>query len=557
MRTSRLVSWSRTVRLCLGTAVLIGGLDVVGQGQEAAPPPAVLFTDIDVGPTTGGPGNLGAPIAIFGSGFGASRGTSTVTIGGVEAASYLVWGAKNAHNPTLDMVVVQPGPAVTGGAIVVTVAGRSSNATHTFTRNAGKIRYVAGSGSDAAECVEAAPCATIAHAIEPTVSNPGDTILVRGGTLQENEIWVRREYGHGGAAGQQKTIKPYPGESVTFVNGNRPFIVDADYVTVAGFKFLNGKSLGITETGDANRHRGNRLINNTYAGAIGFAFMDSHGDGHLLAGNTCAVTTSSAGTQGHCYYISYGDGVRVIYNIGGGAPGYGIHVFNQRRASVDFKRVISNLLLEGNIVRDSTERSGMILSMGDEAGLGNVIDGVVVRNNVLAANNHLGLTIVGNVRNVKVYNNTFAENGRQSLYVGTGPLLSSIEIRNNLFLQSANSVCRSNCSWYAVAHVQVDPAARSVTARTNGYFPGAPALIGISDPAAIGGSVAFVAPTQLDYRVQAGGSSIDRGESLADVPTDYLGVRRPNGPAFDVGAFEVPGAAPSVPGAPRGLRIIR
>lgn len=405
---------SRRGRSGLVVALMVLGASPIMHGPEGVPP-AVHFVDVESGPTTGGPGNLGVPIAIFGSGCGASRGSSRVTIGGVEVASYLVWGTKNALNPTLDAIVVQPGPAVTGGAIVVSVAGRASSPTLSFTRNAGKMRYVSAAGSDAADCTDATPCATIAHAIEPSVTGPGDTILVRGGTLQENEIWVRREYGHGGTPGQQKTIKAFPGESVILANGHRPFIISADHVTVSGFRFQNGKSLGISELGDASRLKGNRLVNNAYAGPVGWAFIDSHGDGHVIAGNVCEATSSSVGTQGHCYYISYGDGVRVIYNIGGGAPGYGIHVFDQRRATVDFRRVISNLVIEGNIVRSSTERSGMVLSMADEAGLGNVIDTVIIRNNVLTANNHLGLTILGNVRDVRVYHNTFVENGRQAL----------------------------------------------------------------------------------------------------------------------------------------------
>src|SRR5690348_17154976 len=83
--------------------------------------PHVFFTDVESGPASGGPGDLGTPISIFGKGFGQVRGSSRVTIGGVEAASYLVWGTANAHNPMLDMIVVQPGPKVVGGPIVVTV----------------------------------------------------------------------------------------------------------------------------------------------------------------------------------------------------------------------------------------------------------------------------------------------------------------------------------------------------------------------------------------------------------------------------------------------------
>lgn len=545
------------VRVCAWLVVTTLAAATAATAQSSATP-AVLFADVTTGPTTGGPNNVGVPISIFGTGFGATRGSSTVTIGGVPVAAYLSWGANNALNPTLDMIVVQPGIAVSGGPIVVTVGGRSSNTDVTFAANAGRIRYVSASGSDASQCTESEPCATISRAIEPSVSGPGDTILVRGATHNESEIWVRREYGHGGSPEQPKTIKAYPGDNVVLPNGNRPFIVDADYVTVAGFHFQNGKSLGIPDKGDADRRRGNRFINNKLTGPVSWAFIDSHGDDHLIAGNMCEATASSVGTQGHCYYISYGDGVRVAHNIGGGTPGYGIHVFDQRRATTDFRRVISNLIVEGNIVRASTERSGLILSMGDEASIGNVIDGVIVRNNVMTGNNHLGMLVGGNVRNVKIYNNTFYENGRLGLYVGSGPLLTTIDVRNNLFVQSANSVCRSNCSWYPTAHVQVTPAAVGVAVQNNGYGPDAPALDGTTDPRPITGAVTFANVEALDFRVTAGSSAIDRGEPLAEVPVDYAGVPRPSGPAFDLGAFEAPAAGPTrAPAPPQNLRFVR
>lgn len=528
------------------------------EAQPALAPPTILFTDVQTGPTTGGPNNLGVPIAIFGTGFGASRGSGTVTIGGVEVAAYLVWGQHNALNPTLDLIVVQPGPLVPGGAIAVTVGGRRSNTDVTFTPNAGRVRYVAAGGSDTGPCLEATPCATIGRAVLPDVTGPGDTILVRGGVHPEGEIWVRREYGHGGASGQPKTIKAYPGDAVTLTNGDRPFIVDADFVTVSGFRFANGKSLGIPDAGDLNRRRGNRFINNALAGPVAWAFIDSHGDGHTIAGNVCEATTSVVGTQGHCFYVSYGDGVRIAHNIGSGAPGYGIHVFDQRRASTDFRRVISNLIVEGNIVKASRQRSGLILAMGDEAGLGNVIEHVIVRNNVLTGNNHLGMTVSGNVRDVKVSNNTFVENGRQGLYIGSGTLLGGIDVRNNVFVQSVNTVCTSDCTWYAVAHLQVESGAPGVTIRNNGYFQGPPALVGAADSAAVTGAIAFAAPAQLDFHVLGGSDSIDRGESLPEVPVDADGLRRPGGSAYDLGAFEWSSEAGSPPlSAPTNVRIVR
>ncbi len=97
--------------------------------------------------------------------------------------------------------------------------------------------------------------------------------------------------------------------------------MDADYVTISGFRFRTGKTIGIPDTGDAGRRRGVRFINNSLTGPISWGFIDTHGDDHMLAGNSCEATSSPVGTQGHCYYVPYGNNLRIIYNVGGGAPG--------------------------------------------------------------------------------------------------------------------------------------------------------------------------------------------------------------------------------------------
>src|ERR1700719_2971338 len=80
--------WVR--RIILVVSLLVTHCSLLMSSAQAMP--AVLFTDVQSGPTTGGPNNLGVPISIFGRGFGAIRGNSTVTIGGVPVASYMVWG---------------------------------------------------------------------------------------------------------------------------------------------------------------------------------------------------------------------------------------------------------------------------------------------------------------------------------------------------------------------------------------------------------------------------------------------------------------------------------
>lgn len=523
--------------------------------EAQSAPPAVLFVDVDAGPVAGGPGGLGVPIAIYGTGFGAVRGASTVTVGGVEVASYLSWGSGNAHNPTLDRLVVQPGPGTPSGPIVVTVGGLASNADVTFSAIDAHVWYVSATGSDTNDCRESSPCATISHAVSSTVSGPGDTILVRGADHREGEIWVRREYGHGGEPGRQKVVKPYPGDEVTLSNGARPFIVDADYVTVAGFRFANGKGVGVPDAGDVNRRRGDRFIDNIVAGEVSWSFIDTHGDDHLLAGNVCEATVSSVGTQGHCYYVSYGENTRIRYNVGSGAPGYGLHVFDQRRATLDFPRVIRNVLIEGNILKESKLRSGLILAMADEGGLGNRIDHVVVRNNIIMTNSHLGIVVSGRVHDVEIHNNTIYENGRQGIHVAGDATISDVDIRNNLIVQSENGNCRNDCQWYETAHIETHAAAARVTIDTNGFAPASPTVLGGGDDHAVVGPELFVDPLRFDFKLQTGSAGIDRGVTLPLVERDYRGVRRPQGAAYDLGAFETPTPAVA-PSAPQHVRVI-
>jgi parallel beta-helix repeat protein len=488
---------------------------------------------VRAGAVKGGPGNLGVPIAIFGKGFGASRGDSRVTIGGSEVGSYLVWGSGNAHNKDLDMIVVQPGANRSGGAIRVIVNDVSSNSDYSFTPTGGNILFLAPSGSDTKPCSEAAPCATVMHAV--TVMKPGDTVLLRAGTYSEGEIWIRTP--QAGTNDRPKVIKNYPGEEVFMVNAARDFYVDADDITVSGLNFRNGKAL--IAVGWASRdQRDNWFINNSFAGTIGWAAIEITGHDHILGGNLCEVSGSVVGTMGHCYYITQGSNFKIIYNVASGAPGYGIHMYDERREEKDFQRVIRDVLVEGNILKSSKQRSGMIIAMTDAGNFGNHITDVTVRNNIFFSNNHAGLVIEGVVDGLSVYNNTFYQNGLLGLYMETTSITRGIDIRNNLFYQSKNSNCSTECGDMAEAHVQIGKNVRGISLTGNSYHPGRPTILGGSDAGAITGEVHFANEAQQDFHVRAGSSVIDRGLTLPSVLIDHDGKARPQGAAYDVGAFE-------------------
>jgi len=100
--------------------------------------PICMSQDVQSGPATGGEGGNGVYLNVYGLNFGASQGSSTVTINGTAVAQYLYWGA----DPTGEhqQIGVQVAAATTTGTITVTTAGGSCS-PGTFTVRSGHIWF--------------------------------------------------------------------------------------------------------------------------------------------------------------------------------------------------------------------------------------------------------------------------------------------------------------------------------------------------------------------------------------------------------------------------------
>jgi len=61
-------------------------------------PPRIFFSDLESGANTGGQNNKGVWVTIWGKGFGATQGTSTVTVGGGAADNYPLWSWGKCHD---------------------------------------------------------------------------------------------------------------------------------------------------------------------------------------------------------------------------------------------------------------------------------------------------------------------------------------------------------------------------------------------------------------------------------------------------------------------------
>src|SRR5215510_8815588 len=191
--------------LLCSVVVLMAALGQTALAQTSGP--RIIFSDLQSGPNTGGVNNKGAIVSVYGFGFGASRGSSTVTIGGAAAGNYLQWSDTR--------ISFQVGNSAATGNIVVNVPGATASNGMPFTVRSGRIRFVSTSGSDSNTGTFTAPWRTILHA--KSSARRGDTIYVMDGVAETglDSSNATLAIGMSGTASQPIAIVAYPGAAVT------------------------------------------------------------------------------------------------------------------------------------------------------------------------------------------------------------------------------------------------------------------------------------------------------------------------------------------------------
>lgn len=198
---------------------VIGAFLVVCLGlsaqSTASTAPSIFFSDLESGPNRGGQKNHGAWVTIWGKGFGAARGSSTVTIGGGAAADYPIW--------TDTKITFQLGPRAKTGPIIVNLKVKhtvSASNGLPFTVRGGKIYFVAVNGSDFRKGTFEAPWKSIVYAKDHM--SAGDVTYIRDGVAQTSEddysAYLSMDRSGGGNSGKPnapKALVAYPGARVT------------------------------------------------------------------------------------------------------------------------------------------------------------------------------------------------------------------------------------------------------------------------------------------------------------------------------------------------------
>lgn len=228
------------------------------EAQSTAP--RIFYTDLQSGPNTGGQNNQGVFVTIWGTGFGASQGASTVTVGGGTVNNCPVWGAAWLW---YQKITCQIGSSAATGNIVVTVGGQASTCENvdigcSFTVRTGNIYFVSTSGSDSANGSFSTPWKTVVKCKSSMVA--GDTCYAMNGVTQTSQD----NYGacfavmSAGSSGKPIALVAYPGASVTIGSSSCQYAMRTPSIsggpfanwTISQINFagLSNQSLDLTST---------------------------------------------------------------------------------------------------------------------------------------------------------------------------------------------------------------------------------------------------------------------------------------------------------------------
>jgi len=258
------------------------------KAQQA--PPVLFFSDLIFGPNTGwnNGSSQGAAVTIWGENFGATRGSSYVTIGGAQATTYAEWDAIGpARGLERITFYIPTGASVGAGTISVTVNGVTSNTLPFTVDNTTPIYYIdvnTGNNSNNGRTTSTAfkdiwkfnPCSPgdPHHSQNCNPSMDGQYIAyVRAGTyttLDPDGGAFVRVYGATGGPTKQKALIGYPGETpILSMASSSEVIYSAnfspygfnDYYTIAklstGTTTATGGNLFFDLVGNNNRIIGN------------------------------------------------------------------------------------------------------------------------------------------------------------------------------------------------------------------------------------------------------------------------------------------------------------
>jgi parallel beta-helix repeat protein len=419
---------------------------------------------------------------------------------------------------------------------------------------AANVYYVAPGGSDSDPGTISRPWRTIGKAVRTLA--PGDVVYIKNGQYREHVVLGWKD---AGAPGKTIAYRAYPGHQPvldgTGVGGVARGLFEltgCDYIEISGLLIRNSPKAGIHVRGSEHVTVKNNRIERSKSSGIGiWRSSDVTVEGNVL--EDC-VTDPKAGEPTMLTFASV-NGFRAAYNeiywtdkdrstaeaglvvkessTGGWVvgnslhdlPGTGIYVDGWDGGNHDHH-------ISGNFIHNTNTG----ISMGSERG--GTLYNVYIYNNIIhhmryagIRCNHVGYN--GLRRDIYIHNNTIVgayDHGGAGIVVETDNV-SNIILTNNLINFGPDL-------WVGQIKAYKPSAITSTTNLVYGPKKAVndPKLVEVTK-GTITADPRFVDAVHQNFRLRSDSPARDRGTRV-DLARDYVGVPRPQGTGYDIGAYE-------------------
>lgn len=417
--------------------------------------------------------------------------------------------------------------------------------------------YVSNAGSDANDGLSSDMAwETLQHAVVEVEA--GDTVMVLPGEYQG----FLHSANAGGASGTADMPITYQasGDGVRIVedissgipggfpgSGNYGIrVIEADHIIIDGFEVsgMSRAGIGIEES----HHVTVRNCRATGNGRWGI--FTSFANYCTIEHNYCANSSDEHGI----YYSNSSKGAIIRYNVSHSNRANGIHMNGDQfweprfREEIEVTGVIEGAEIHGNIIYDNGRGGGAGINMDG-------VQNARIYNNLMYDLHAGGITCYGidgkkPSQNAKIYNNTIiiASDGRSNIqfadHTTTGIGAIGGKVFNNILINKAS---RGVIEVHEASQEGLATGYNIVTDKFE-YAGSADQLAEWQDRG-YGANTEIVGPLEElfldpgndDYQLNAPESpAIDTGSDMVSglVGQDLLGVARPNGEAYDIGAYE-------------------
>ncbi|MDO8646874.1 MAG: choice-of-anchor Q domain-containing protein, partial [Candidatus Diapherotrites archaeon] len=371
-----------------------------------------------------------------------------------------------------------------------------------------------------------------------TASVAGDTVLAYPGNYTGAGIV---NISKSGTSLSKITIKSETKQQA-FVTG---FNINGSNLIIDGFDITNNGG-----NGDGIDFAGNNIeIVNNYIHDIGKYGIIGDGDGTRVSQNHLYQTQIGIVVDGSNYLVENNDIEKQIDNAYLGDCDYtrffgtngvfrGNYMHGTASDIIDvttkchvdcfqtFGSGAQNMLFEKNFCTDSHE------AVIGNAYTGSLHSDWIIRNNVFIDIVN-SIIVIQDTQNVKVYNNVIGTVKKPTIYFVWYRANTTGDVRNNIIY----SGFEASASWQFTAEN-----GGTFTQGTNLFYGITPAKRDASD--ITGQNPLFADSANLDFHLQSASPAINNGTAIAGFSEDYDRVSRPQGTAWDIGAFEYTGVAP-------------